>query len=49
MVMLLPNVERPLDHPLIMRLSNIREIISRGTLRGRMVFAGVSLSQAGLA
>jgi hypothetical protein len=42
-------VEYPLDHQLIMRLRNIREIISRGTLRGRMVLASVSLSQAQLA
>ena len=42
-------VECPLDHQLIVRLSNIREIISRGTLRGRMVLASVSLSQAQLA
>jgi len=32
-----------------MRLGNPREIILRGTLRGRMVLASVSLSQAELA
>jgi hypothetical protein len=31
---------------LIMRLGNPREIILRGTLRGRMVLVSVSLSQA---
>jgi hypothetical protein len=34
---------------LIMRLGSLREIILRGTLRGRMVLASVSLSQAELA
>jgi hypothetical protein len=32
-----------------MRLGSLREIISRGTLRGRMVLASVSPSQAQLA
>ena len=31
---------------LIMRLGGLPEIIVRGTLRGRMVLASVSLSQA---
>ena len=34
---------------LIMRLGSLREIILRGTLRGRMVLASVSLGQAKLA
>jgi hypothetical protein len=34
---------------LIVRLGSLREIIPRGTLRGRMVLASVSLSQAQLA
>ena len=34
---------------LIMRPGSLREIILRGTLRGRMVLVSVSLSQAQLA
>ena len=34
---------------MIMGLGSLREIILRGTLRGRMVLASVSLSQAELA
>ena len=48
--MLLPGVVGcPLGHQLIMRLGSLREIILGGTLRGRMVLASVSLSQAELA
>ena len=47
--MLLPSSRMSVRSVLIMRLGRLREIILRGTLRGRMVLASVSLSQAQLA
>jgi hypothetical protein len=47
--MLLSEYRMSVRSELIMQLGGLREIILRGTLRGRMVLESVSLSQAQLA